>query len=160
LKRFIREYRIELAALLIGLLGVFLIVEQIDLRSLLTGIAEAVRSNLNSAVDKILGYFTNFSLSDMLGWLIACLVLVFVAWRIRYRFSRSGRWEADQCPRCGSELHRVHRSGFDRILCGTFLPDARRYRCDDKCCAWTGLRRRRASEHHHHPSTFPEIDRL
>jgi hypothetical protein len=70
---------------------------------------------------------TRFTLSDLLGWVLVLVALTFIAWRSRYHFIHSEYWKAVNCPKCGSALHRIHRTSWDR-----FLPHgcpARRYRC-------------------------------
>jgi hypothetical protein len=149
-KQFIKEYKIEIMASLIGLFGLFLLVERVNLRDTIVSIMRGTSSTIAKAgnwiLEGIVRYFSDISVSDMLGWLIILLVLAFVVWRVRYRFVQSDRWSADACPVCGADLHRIHRNGLDRILSKTLLPEARRYRCTNPDCGWHGLRQRRSSE--------------
>jgi hypothetical protein len=152
LKRIIAEYKIELGALFMGLLGVFLILERVELWKLLEKLVQTIKTLINWIGETIVGLLTNLSLSDLFGMLVIILAILFLVWRIRVRFEKSSHWMADVCPRCGSNLHRVHRTSFDRFLSRSLLPDARRYRCENRECSWEGLRRRRISDHHHHTS--------
>jgi uncharacterized protein with PIN domain len=86
---------------------------------------------------------------------ILVATIAFVIWRIRYRFFNSDQFKATVCPVCGNEIHRVHRTVIDRILSKTLLPHARRYRCINQECNWSGLRRRR---HHEHVQALPDAE--
>jgi hypothetical protein len=149
MKKFLREYRIEMLALLLALVGVFLLVEQFEIRKSLYAVFKQVLDFLPMLVEtiktSIMAYITSFTLSDLVGWSLIIFTGIFIIWRVRYRFIHSDYWSAAKCPRCGNELHRVHRKLSDRILARTFLPHARRYRCADSECNWTGLRRYRRS---------------
>jgi predicted RNA-binding Zn-ribbon protein involved in translation (DUF1610 family) len=69
--------------------------------------------------------------------------VVFILWRLRYRFLKSDRWQVLACPKCGGKLHRIHRTSLDRLVGSIFLPRAARYRCSNKECGWSGLRQTR-----------------
>jgi hypothetical protein len=92
-----------------------------------------------------LGHIYN-SISNFLGLLLILSAAVLAIWHGRYRFVQSDYWQAVECPRCGSELHRIHRNTWDRVLSRTLLPGSRRYRCNNPDCGWSGLRGRRESE--------------
>lgn len=53
------------------------------------------------------------------------------------------RGDSRQCPRCGGELHRVHRIPADKLL--SRIVHVHRYRCTNPRCGWQGLRRRHHS---------------
>jgi hypothetical protein len=74
---------------------------------------------------------------------LVLLAVLFAIYRVRYRFTISERWQATECPKCGSGLQRTRRNSIDRFLSRTILPSARRYRCENAACRWSGLRRKR-----------------
>jgi len=154
LKKFLSEYKIELAALLLAAFGVFLLVEQMDLRKKMAEVIQSIAAFFsflfNQSENVFFDYIRNLRPSDLLGWFLLGLVFVLVIWRIRYRFANSDRWKMEACPKCGAELHRTHRTTLDHILSTIFLPDARRYRCNNRKCGWSGLRRRLEHELHPH----------
>jgi uncharacterized protein with PIN domain len=82
-------------------------------------------------------------------------VILLLLWFTRRQYLRSAAWKASECPKCGSEIHRIHRTEFDHFLSKTLLPEARRYRCENPDCRWDGLRQRRAEEPHRHRRTAP-----
>jgi hypothetical protein len=148
MKKFLREYRVELLAIAAALLGIFLLTEQLEIRATLRAWMAVLGGGLwlalDGLIDRLLVYFKAFSLSDLVGWLLVAGALVFTFWRARLRFISSTYWQSKVCPRCGSGVMRVHRRSLDRLLSATFLPDARRYRCTNVTCGWSGLR-------HHDP---------
>ena len=146
MRRILREYAVEIIAGLIVLLGVFLVVGQVDMRATITNasqfIVEFVRNIRASASGLEVSSAVSFSTSEIVGFLFIVFAVLFVLWRIRYRFLNSDRWQSVTCPRCGDEIHRIHRSRFDRFIGKIFLPYAGRYECMNEDCYWTGLRRR------------------
>jgi len=162
LKKFLSEYKVELAALFLAAFGVFLLVEQMDLRQKMAEILQSIAAILsllfNQSENVFFNYLRNLRPSDLLGWILILSVLVFIILRIRYRFANSDRWKVETCPICGSDLHRTHRSTLDHILSKIFLPNARRYRCNNQKCGWNGLRRR--LEHELHPHQKQDIETI
>ena len=162
MKKFLREYRVELSALLLAAIGIFLLVEQMDLRQKMSEVVHSIATILslllNHTENFFFHYVRNLRPSDLLGWILLIVFLLFVTWRIRYRFTNDDRWMVETCPKCGAELHRTHRSTLDRILAAIFLPNARRYRCNNRKCGWSGLRRR--LEHELHPHQKHEIKNI
>lgn len=157
MKKLLKEYRIEAIAVLLALLGVFLLVEQFEIRATLrlflensTGwLANLVRALL----DGLASYILSFTLSDLVGLLLVISASLFIIWRFRYHYIRSERWLSEGCPRCGSHLHRIHRTKLDHLLTKSLLPHAGRYLCSNSSCRWTGLHDRgehREHDHHSH----------
>lgn len=158
MKKFLREYRLEVIALFIAFLGVFLVSQRGKVESFLREnylLFSQYLSSLNQSLQAdIQRSVQSLSLSEWLGWLLVLLAIPFVVYRLRYRFSESERWRVTVCPRCGSELHRIHRRLIDRLLSRTLMPHARRYQCTNAACHWSGLRRRRDRDQA--PSLFQE----
>ena len=138
---------------MVAFLGIFLLVEQFSIRETLLLVFQNfilyLGGSAQRATESARNMITRFSLSDLLGWVLVLLALTFIAWRSRYHFIHSEYWKAVNCPKCGSALHRIHRTSWDRFLSRTLLPGARRYRCKNPECGWSGLRERREEDHHH-----------
>lgn len=141
LKRFWREYWIEVAAVLVILVGLLLTrLHREDLPGLSDGFIGELRRNYLSLSERLQNYLrTNFTLLDFIGLALGVLAVVFIFWRVRLRLSRSRRLRSDACPACGSKLHRVHRTPIDRILTFAFYPAGRRYICSEPSCGWSGI---------------------
>ena len=160
MKRLLKEYRIEFIAGGVALIGIFLMIEPFDIReallNTLTKLANNILAGLEGLVTRVNNRATVLSVSDVLGILLVLLAVGFIVWRIRFRFRTGKRWQSDLCPKCSSQIMRVHRNWLDHILGATLLPEARRYRCVDSECGWSGLLRRHASHRHHHREQVPE----
>jgi len=127
-----KRFRLELIAAAVVVIGVMLI---IDWQPILGGVERVVVAVAGSV-----------PFSMLLGSGLALGAALFMAWQVRLRFLRSAYWRASTCPRCGSAIHRVHRSPMDKAVSKVFLPHGRRYRCENAACGWTGLRKARHRE--------------
>jgi hypothetical protein len=77
------------------------------------------------------------------------ILLLIISWFVGRAWFKRQVKPGVACPKCGkTSFHRVHRTFLDRLL-GVNLP-ARRYRCDNSLCGWTGLRERQFTSHHSH----------
>jgi hypothetical protein len=164
MKKFIKDYITEIIAAGIILVGFFLMFERLQIRNtILTAATHAINAIL-SVLRKILSGVNSraavLTTSDALGIFLVLLAVGFIIWRIRYRFHTNKRWETDLCPKCSNPIMRVHRSWWDRILGAIFLPDARRYRCVNPECGWSGLLRRHIHQRHHHTEKVSGTENL
>jgi predicted RNA-binding Zn-ribbon protein involved in translation (DUF1610 family) len=137
-----QDWWAEILVAVLAMLAIFLLVEQMDIRQTLfswlrSGVAglEALLGNLGQGLTR---FVRNTTLSDLVAYLLLVAVIVLVGWRTRYRLLTNPRLSELRCPRCGGELHRIHRRWRHRVL-NLVLP-VRRYRCADQSCGWQGLR--------------------
>ena len=139
MKKFIKEYWIELIAVLIASLGIYVLIFKprvaINVQYLISWL-----DGLFNHVKILVTLYLTQHILDLFSVLFVFLGIVFIIWRFRVRLLHSKHWNASVCPRCGSRLNRKHRSRLDHLLSHTLLPDARRYRCPNPDCGWTGLR--------------------
>jgi hypothetical protein len=139
-REFLREYAVELVAAFLAFLGVFLLVEQMEIRvtilRLLRQTWRAVRGAIEASVGAVSHRIVHITTSDLLGLGLIVLAIVVVLWRVRVRLMQ--RHAGSTCPICGGELHRRHRRWSDRVL--SLLVPVGRYRCRNKECRWEGLR--------------------
>jgi len=161
-RRIFREYWLEFVAIGIVGTGVFLVVKEFSLREALRLAYHNAIAFLGNSVDRavtgMLNYFAHFSLSDLLGAFLVLAGLAFIIWRGQYHFYRSAYWKAVNCPKCGSELHRIHRTSWGRFLSRTLLRGARRYQCKNPECGWSGLRQQREEDRRHNRHDTAETD--
>ncbi len=122
-------FRVELIALAVIGIGVILLLDWTPFKALVDALIANAAQQL--------------TLANLIGLVLVIGGVVFIGWRARVRFLNSTYWRAMTCPRCGSALHRVHRTPWDKAMGKTFLPHARRYRCERPECGWTGLRHSR-----------------
>jgi predicted RNA-binding Zn-ribbon protein involved in translation (DUF1610 family) len=149
-RRIFREYWLEFVALVVAGTGIFLVVKEFSIREALRLVYHHTIALLGSWVQNtsvtVWNFMTHFSTSDLVGGVMVVAALAFIIWRGRYHFYRSEYWKAVNCPKCGSELHRIHRTSWDRFLSRTLLRGARRYQCKNPECGWSGLRERREED--------------
>jgi hypothetical protein len=157
MKEFLKKNWIDILTGFGIILGIVLVFERANLRRLFrrsTIVFQDFLSNtFHQANQGISGFLGRFSYSDLVGMTLALICIIIIVLRLRYRILASPNWRKSTCPRCGGELHRVHRTSLDRLLARTVLPGARRYLCSDKACRWTGLKNiEPGSRPHHHRS--------
>ncbi len=83
-------------------------------------------------------FAARLSLSDLVGGLLIAGALLAIVLRVRWRLLNNPQLASITCPRCGGQIHRIHRKTLDRLIC-LYVP-VRRYRCHDSACRWHGLR--------------------
>lgn len=139
MRRVLREWRIELIMLLAVLIAIFLLVERLEIRSTVQEGLQAMASWMGGTVETIAAYVIPNSASDAIGMLLIVAVLLMARWRVRWRLLRTPSLASRTCPRCGTPLHRIHRTPPDRLLSVIAAP-VRRFACRNPECRWTGLR--------------------
>ena len=124
MKQFIREYRIELVAALMALLGIFLLVEQMEIRVTIFRIMRlvwrTVGKTVAAVVREVIYRILHIRPSDLLGLVLTLLSMIIVLWRVRVRLTQ--RLSGTICPVCGGDLRRSRRQyrpdhpgdGFER----------------------------------------------
>jgi hypothetical protein len=151
-----RQYRFEFIGLIAIALGLFLILERLNLRaSLAVWFREFINQLFSrfQQLDGTLGAFlARLSLSDLVGALLITCAVVAVIYRVRWRLLNNPALSATICPKCGGPIHRIHRKPLDRLI-SLYVP-VRRYRCHNSGCAWRGLRvgRHHVSAHRARPA--------
>lgn len=140
MKRFLREYRIELIAALMALLGIFLLVERMQIRVTIFRTMHlawrAVSGAVGAVVRAVIYRILPITVSDLIGLVLIVLSIVIVLWRVRVRLIQ--RLTGTTCPVCGGDLHRSRRNRLDRLV--SLLLPVRPYRCRNRECNWKGLR--------------------
>jgi hypothetical protein len=145
-KKLLKEYWIELVGLAVLFLAVYLLLNRHKLgamRRASQGVVGTISGYFGNLYNNFSNYFARMSALEILAWILAIGGMAFILWRIRFRFLKSDRWQVLACPRCGSNLHRVHRTSLDHLIGPIFLPRSARYRCSNSECRWSGLRQTR-----------------
>jgi hypothetical protein len=140
MRQFIREYRIELVAAFMALLGIFLLVEQMEIRvtifRIMSLVWRTVGETVVGVVRAVIYRLLHIRPSDLLGLVLILLSIIIVVWRVRVRVLQ--RLAGSTCPVCGGDLRRGRRDWLDRLA--SLLLPVRPYRCRNKECRWQGLR--------------------
>jgi hypothetical protein len=133
---------VEIFIALLVCLAVFLLVEQMNIRQSLytglVGLAGWLSRAVASVSEGLVKLARGTTMSDLTAYLLLLVVAGLVIWRVRHRLLTVPRFSDAQCPRCGSQLTRIHRRRVDRVL-SMFVP-VRRYQCKNHECAWRGRR--------------------
>lgn len=138
----LRQYRFEIIWFAVVALGVFLVFERLHIRRnvlrWLGAAAAAVLHGIGHVDEAVAAFVARTTFSDAVGYVLILGALVALVLRVRWRLMRSPRATALRCPKCGGEIHRVHRTNMDHVISG-FVP-VQRHRCANRECRWRGLR--------------------
>jgi hypothetical protein len=135
--RFWSEWRLELTAIVIIGVGVFLLVENLDMSGM---VRDWILDLLHSLVEIFFAVIDAASgllrPSNLLGMALMIAGVGLLIWRTRVRVARMAHLQATSCPSCGSTLEKRHRRLWGRIV--SLIVPVRRYRC--RSCEWNGWR--------------------
>ncbi len=142
-KSIIREFTIEIIIGVIFLFGVFLLFEEMEIKTYVfhavVNFFQAITHGFSHLLGTILGTAEEFETSDIVGTLLIIIAFLLLTYRIRQK-AIIRLHDLDQCPDCGGDLQHVHRNLIQRIASKLFLLKIRRYHC--KTCDFDGLRMR------------------
>ena len=140
---FIREYNYEITIVALIALGVFLLVEDLEIKHYMYlglrwflfsigDIIKGIRDNVILLLEKDL-----FELSDLVGISLILFALHLAAkrWRDREieRYS-----ELSICPKCGGKLQRVQRTPKQKIISFFYVAQVKYYSCRE--CEFNGIK--------------------
>ena len=142
-KSIFREFSVEIIIGIIFLFGVFLLFEQMEVKTYvfqaIVGMFQAVTQAFSRLVSAILGTADIFETSDIVGALLILVAFFLLSFRVRQK-AIIRLHDLDECPECGGDLIHVHRTVIQRIASKLFRLKIRRYQC--KSCDFQGLRMR------------------
>ena len=146
IRRLWREFTVEIVALGLAGLGIFLLVEQMQIRVILLRFLGILLAALSGVVRFVAqGLFrrvAQLTPSDAIGLFVIALAIWLGVWRLHWRVIHSEYLSERICPECSSPLHRAHRRPSDRFI--SWALPVRRYRCTNRACRWTGLKLRQS----------------
>ncbi len=140
---FISEYNYEITIVVLIALGIFLLVEDLEIKHYMYlglrwflfsigDIIKGIRDNVILLLEKDL-----FELSDLVGISLILFALHLAAkrWRDREieRYS-----ELSICPNCGGKLQRVQRTPKQKIISFFYVAQVKNYSCRE--CAFKGIK--------------------
>ena len=140
---FIREYNYEITIVVLIALGIFLLVEDLEIKHYMYlglrwflfsigDIIKGIRDNVILLLEKDL-----FELSDLVGISLILFALHLAAkrWRDREieRYS-----ELSICPKCGGKLQRVQRTAKQKIISLFYAAQIKYYGC--RKCEFKGIK--------------------
>lgn len=141
---FFSAYRQEILIGVIFLMGIFLIVEDMDIKVIvynsIVSAAQGINRLFNKGLQGIIHFFTSVESSDIVGYILIFVAFLLYVYALRNRTIERYS-ELYECPECGSDLNRVHRTTFQKSAGAILRLKIRRYRC--KSCDFDGLHIRR-----------------
>lgn len=133
---FFYTYRLELGSFVLFAAGVFLLVEELEIKETIWAWLTAVFGTVFGFVDRVVGTVWQIRGSDLVGIALILTALYLSLVRLRYHLlANHGR--LDECPQCGSSLERVHRSAIHHLAQTVLRLKLRRYACLG--CDWKGI---------------------
>ncbi len=140
-RSFIKHFRFELMVGSLLVLGIFLLVEDMHIKTVVyqgvVTLFQDITELINRIFIKFLGMVDVFETSDIVG--IVLIVTAVVLYTSRVRQTAIDRYgDLSSCPDCGGDLHLIHRRPMDRLATKIFRLKVHRYQC--KACDYEGLR--------------------
>ena len=138
---FLQEYNFEITVVVLLALGIFLLVEDMEIKHYLYIVIKAIFF----AIGKIFKLLMNgafflvkqFEVSDLVGISLILLAIILIAnrWRERMidRFS-----QLNNCPECGGHIHRIRRNLKQKVLSVVYFVNVKHYHC--KSCSYKGIK--------------------
>jgi len=145
-RAFVGRFWFELVALTILSLGIFLLVEDLEIKLLVygaivrwVGMVARAAASAGGAISSVLARLKR---SNLVGIVLVVIALLMIAYSLRLRaIARHPDVPADkECPRCHREIHRLPRRLLDRATEFLLWIRIRRYgcsKCTFKKSVWT-----------------------
>ena len=140
-KPFLKEYNFEIKVILLLGLGIFLLIEDLEIKHYIYLFIRKIFISTGGSViwirDNIIFLINKVEPSDLVGISLIIYVLFLIAnrWRERMieRFS-----QLIKCPKCGGSLHRIKRELNHKFLSILYFVNIKHYHC--KSCNYKGMK--------------------
>ncbi len=131
-KSFIKRYSFELLILFLILTGVFLLVENMEIKSIIiyyvTGLMKFGLQFFQSIITSLSGFIQSREGSDIIG--MGLIFLAIILLYFRYRKMILTEWNSGKnCPECESKMVRKRKESKHKILAKIFFLKVRHYFC-------------------------------
>ncbi len=136
-----QEFRFEITVTLLLVTGVALLVEQFEIRRTVWGWIQLGIRYMHRFFSNLGENFFDFLLSLKLSNTIGVILIMTAFFMIYNRFRRKMivRYSTlYSCPQCGSDLHRIHRTPYQKFLGVALWANIKHYKC--KKCNYKGLK--------------------
>lgn len=136
-----REYRFEITVVVLMALGIFLLVEEMEIRQTIWHwlgiILSATAHGLRGFFNTVLNTLGNMRASNIVGIVLIVIALAMMYTRARNRIIRQNNYMFD-CPKCGNDLQRIHRTRWHKVLELLLWTNIRHYQCKE--CSFKGYK--------------------
>ena len=131
---FLKKFRFEILSLLLLGAGLFLLLENLEIKQILFRKCKWVLSVFLDVASYPVRLLSQIQQSDIVGLVLVVLAVSILGARIRFRIIQrhQGLDSGSQCPKCSGDLTRIHRKLIHRLLQPVFRVRITRYTCQ-KC---------------------------
>ena len=158
MKEFFREFKVEILVFGVAILGALIWFDPLGIRTAFGVVFKALIAGIDGFIPDfeagVMSFFSSLTVVDVVGFFVLTIATVFVFLRTRSRYMGSEFYISRNCPKCGNTLRRVQRKWPDRVFGKLLFIPLHRYRCNDRQCGWSGLRK--PGRHHHKWSSQEE----
>ena len=140
-KLFYQEYNFEITVVLLIALGVFLLVEELEIKHYLYEFIKVIFFTIGNFIkflrDTSIYIIDKFEISDLVGISLILLAIFLIANRWRERMIE--RYSVlKNCPDCNGDLQRIKRDFNQKMTGYIYFLTVKNYRC--KSCNYNGFK--------------------
>ena len=138
---FLQEYNFEITVVVLLALGIFLLVEDMEIKHYLYIFIKAIFFAIGKVIkwlrDGTIFVVKQFEVSDLVGISLILLAVILIANRWRERMIERFT-QLNNCPECGGHIHRIRRNLKQTVLSVVYFVDVKHYHC--KSCSYKGIK--------------------
>ena len=132
---FFQKYNYEIVVLFLFVTGIFLLLEKMKIKRVIFNIFQGIIIYIKNIIVAILSFIativSSIEISDLVGTIFILIALIMIFRRIRLRiFQRFS--QLSECPKCGQDLQRAHRTIKQKLLGWILYAKVKRFSCN-KC---------------------------
>ena len=140
-KLFYQEYNFEITVVLLIALGVFLLIEEMEIKHYLYEFIKVIFFTIGNFIkllrDTSIYIIDKFEISDLVGISLILLAIFLIANRWRERMIE--RYSVlKNCPDCNGDLQRIKRDFNQKMIGYIYFLTVKNYRC--KSCNYNGFK--------------------
>ena len=140
-KLFYQEYNFEITVVILIALGVFLLVEEMEIKHYLYEFIKVIFFTIGNFIkllrDTSIYIIDKFEISDLVGISLILLAIFLIANRWRERMIE--RYSVlKNCPDCNGDLQRIKRDFNQKMIGYIYFLTVKNYRC--KSCNYNGFK--------------------
>ena len=140
-KLFYQEYNFEITVVILIALGIFLLVEELEIKHYLYEFIKVILFTIGNFIklirDGSIFIIDKFEISDLVG--ISLILLAFFLITNRWRERMIERYSVlNNCPNCNGDLQRIKRDFNQKVTGIIYYLNVKNYRC--KKCNYKGFK--------------------
>ena len=133
-KLFFKDFNFEIKVILLLALGIFLLVEELEIKHFLFELIKLIIFNIGKVIQWLLNksafFIMRFEFSDIVGISILLYVFYLIANRSRERlFNRFPN--INNCSKCNGKIHRIRKKWKHKVLSYVYFITVKHYQCTE-----------------------------